>query len=257
VTSIILAAATHYTEEQVRPFAVSLARTGYAGELVLLGDGSANWPCFKGLRVKWLPFIVPADFHVGNVRFREYWIYLRDLPQMPDQVIVCDLRDLIWQTDPAKNMPATGLHSFEECRLMTIGDCPYNGPAVTGYFGPEMLTRLHTKPIICSGTIAGGGAEVATYCFRLWDRIFKGPRKGHNLMLTDQAQHEVGFYTAEPNCTIWENEKGPVYTVGYLPRESLTPDANGLLHNEAGIPCVIHQWDRHSNLSVAFKERYK
>jgi hypothetical protein len=257
MTSVILTVVLHYEEAQFRPFAVSLARTGYQGKLVVFGNLPMGWECLKGLDIDRRPFTCPADFHIGNVRHREYWLYLRDLAQVPDQVILADARDVIWQTDPAKNMPSAGLHSFEEHRAMTIGSCPYNGPAIDGFFGPAAMRRLADKPIICAGMIAGGGNEVGHYAFRLWDRLFKGPRSAHGVVLTDQAHHEMSFYELEPTATIWHNELGPVYTVGYIPRESLTLDADGLLHNQAGIPCAIHQYDRHENLKAAFLEKYR
>ena len=71
----------------------------------------------------------------------------------------------------------------------------------------------------------------------------------------DQAIHNDLIYSGFP-VIIHENENSEVYTVGHLPLESVYVDNDGFIYNKRGeIPCMVHMYDRHVNLTVAIIKR--
>jgi len=76
-------------------------------------------------------------------------------------------------------------------------------------------------------------------------------------------EHDVSWahrimkdFPEEHNKHHWHNEVGEVYTVGYLPQESVRVKGDTILNASGWVPAVIHQWDRHQNLSALVERLY-
>lgn len=252
---MILAAATNYTEAEVRPFALSLARSGYQGELALVAPPHPEWDCLRGINVIWIAQRLAGSYQIGNGRFLAFREFLKTVP-LPKQLLVCDLRDLVFQRNPEAALPSEDLHVFCEHSAMTIGSCPYNSGALRSCHGEKALADLAGRSIICSGTFCGGGAEVKAYLDQLWGALVRLPATLLARTMTDQVTHALLCYTGNVGAVIHGNEDGPIYTVGYMPRESLLPAPDGWLRNRAGLPCIVHQYDRHVNLTAHYRRMF-
>jgi hypothetical protein len=252
---MILAAATNYAEAEVRPFALSLARSGYQGELALVAPPHPEWKCLDGLRVTWISPSSAGAYQIGNGRFLAF-CKLLERNAVPKQLLVCDLRDLVFQSNPETGLPDEGLHVFCEHSAMTIGKCPYNSGALRACYGDKALADLAGRSIICSGTFCGGGAAVTAYLDKLWGALVRLPATLLARTMTDQVTHALLCYTGNVGAVIHGNEDGPIYTVGYMPRESLLPAPDGWLRNRAGLPCIVHQYDRHVNLTAHYRRMF-
>jgi hypothetical protein len=161
-------------------------------------------------------------------------------------LFVADTRDVIFQKDITNALPSEGLNVFEEHAEVTIGSCPYNSLWIELGYGKTVLEEMKTWPISCVGTICGGRPEMLDYLDRLSHevrRIQPRTRKPQ-----DQAAHNwLSQFVLNP--TIFPNEIGEVYTVGYIPRGTVQIRHDGKIVNRLGeVPAVIHQWDRHRNL---------
>jgi hypothetical protein len=165
---------------------------------------------------------------------------------------LADTRDTIFQKNPAIYLPAVGFHAFEEDAGMAIGTCPYNSKWIMDGFGEGVLSEMADVHISCVGTFCGDHESVNAHLSALADGIRKYSQDTawHNYTIRRRPD------TYPNGLTIWPNEDGEVYTVGYIPRGMVVVVA-GQIQNKAGhVPAVVHQWDRHRNLKALVEELY-
>lgn len=236
---IILTTAFGYGADKVRPFFNSLQDSGFTGTLAVMSDNcsAAKWLQDRGALL--LPN--PGNkFPINTRRFMAYKEYLRD---KTEPTIITDIRDVVFQKNPEEHMPLEGVNVFQEYEEMNISSCPYNSK----WMRDLGVSKWGHRPIICAGVTSGVLGEYTT---ALWEAL----RDIQSIVGLDQAAHIHLAYSGRVEATIHANEEGSVYTVGYLPRESVNIGSDGLIRNKAGeIPCIVHQYDRHENLKKGLK----
>ena len=245
--------AVNYGEEETYMFLNSLFKVGYKDQIVILTDNiKRKLPFMDKLLIVTIPLSGPAHLPLNTRRFVCFKEYLA-LNGIPEQLIVTDIRDVIFQTNPSIGLSRFGVHSYCEYEGMTIGKCPYNGKWIRDAYGKDILLQLSDNNIICAGVINGNGHLMYDYIKRMVDELFRLPPT----LGFDQGVHNYLTYTIPDLTIVHANEYGPVYTVGYMPREILHLTEDGKLLNRMGEPCVVHQYDRHKNLAAAFKGIYR
>jgi len=239
---IILTAALNYTEEIVRPFLNSLRASGYPGSLVVLVNSKTERAAFpEGTTFLEDP---RSTFPINTRRFLAFRDFLKG---STEPCLLCDIRDIVFQGDPSAIL-GLGINVTEEDRSMVIGSCPYNSDWMTKIFGE---VRHSDKPILCAGTTWGD--ELATYTAAMWSMLSTLPP----IIGLDQAVHNHLVYGNHLAAYIHANEESPVYTVGYIPRETVSVVDEKWISNKAGeVDTIIHQWDRHQNLKKLIEGRY-
>jgi len=238
---IILTTAFNYDPSKVKAFWNSLQDSGFSGTVAVMANdcGAARWLEERGAE------ILPDPKVKYPINSRRFMAYKERLRGVEEPCIISDIRDVVFQKNPEEHMPLQGVNVFQEYEGMTIGDCPYNSKWMRQIFGEPC--RWADKQIICAGVTSGILSE---YCTRLWEAIIACP----NYVGLDQAAHNHLVYGGGVPSWIHANEEGPVYTVGYLPRESVEVGDDGLVRNKAGeIPAIVHQYDRHENLKAGIK----
>ena len=238
---LVIGAAHGYSAKQVRPFLKSLRMTGYVGKIILYADGGgANEASRWDVEIQACP-----TFRGKPHAARFLWIQKSIEDNPCEGVLLADTRDVIFQSNPSL-LPAIGLHTFEEDRSMTLGSCPYNSKWLRIGYGEKILEELSHLPISCVGATCGDWENVSHYLTLLREEINRIQPKTNEPQ--DQAAHNFLIYKKIPS-TIWNNEVGDIYTVGYIPKHTVVLE-NGKILNRAGdIPIIVHQWDRHKNLS--------
>ena len=238
---IILTTMVNYKEEDTQVFLASLIAQKYDGKLVIVGT-KQNWPRLKHLDVTWLE-PVKSHWHINSSRFLAYKKYLETI-DAPANIILTDSRDVVFQL-PVQSIAYQYLCSYTENQK--LGCCPYNSEwmRIIG------CTQYNHKPIICAGVTTGSTLAIRHYVAKLVEELMMYPKvKG-----LDQALHNKLFYGNKLVLSrVIGNIEGPVYTVGYYARETLIP--TNVLSNQAGTPVIVHQYDRHKNLTKFFKEKY-
>lgn len=238
---IILTTVIGYDIPIVLPFWKSLKASGFTGKLVIFAD---NCPAANFLKSN------GADILVDNnlpwpINTRRFFIYKEFLRDVREPVIITDSRDVIFQSNPEENMPKEDVNVFCEYEKMSIGTCPYNSKWMKDVFG---LPKWFEKSIICAGVTSGILTE---YCIAMWEALLIAPP----VVGLDQAIHNHLIYSNRIKVTIWENEISPVYTVGYFPRETISIK-DGFIYNQKGLPCMVHQYDRHQNLKGLYHGKW-
>lgn len=240
---IILSTALFYKADIVKPFLNSLRATGFSGKLAVISNrcGAREYLRANGAEIL-------EDIKNGYpINSRRFLIYREFLRSVDEPVVICDSRDIIFQKNPEQYMPTEGVNVFREYEGKTIGECPYNSKWMKTIFG---IVQWGHKEIICAGATSG---RLADYCDAIWKMLDNFPP----IVGLDQAAHNHLIYSEQIKAKMFANEQGEVLTVGYIPRETMSIGEDGFIHNKAGkTPTIIHQWDRHQNLSKFIVGKY-
>lgn len=235
---IILTCALNYDESGVRPFMQSLQATGYSGQVACICNDSPARGYLKNLGVH----ILEDNNNGFHVNSRRFFIWKEFLRGVNEPVIISDIRDVIFQSNPEYNMPIKDINVFSEDLSMTIGSCPYNSKWMRDIFSKPMYSN---HPIICAGITSGYLTE---YCHTVWDMLKDLPP----IVGLDQAIHNHIVYSNRLPCHIHTNDI-PVFTVGYIRPLGNVDIKDGIVVSPEGTPCMVHQYDRHPNLKGGVK----
>jgi hypothetical protein len=250
---IIMGIAINYSIEDLQPFILSLKRSGYQGKVVLFVEDKRSLLALylQSLSVETL-ICGPSLMPYGNSRYFLYKEFLKKEKQI-ERVLITDVRDVFFQSDPMISFPGHTLFCFEEDRSMSLSSCPYNSKWVLETYGEAALSRFGNSNIICSGVTVGSHELMIDYLEKMCNELERVP----SVWGGDQAVHNMLFYSGKiPYSVLIPNESASVYTLAYVPPELLRTDANGAIINSMGIPAVIHQYDRHPLIAQKIKDRF-
>lgn len=253
MSNIILGTAVGYDIQAVQPFMLSLNESDYSGRIVLFIDDMNN-DTAKYLRDKSaeLHFYEPSHIPVASHRFFLYKRFIEKENNV-EQIMISDVRDVIFQCDPFTVCNGNYLYCFTEDRSMTLSTCPYNSNWILQAYGANMLNELGHNPIICSGITIGNRGNIVHYTEVLCKELAKVPP----IQGIDQGVHNVIIRSGlVSNTVIYDNESSPVYTLAYVKPDSIKTDKSGYVLNGFGIPCVVHQYDRHPPLFMEIQKKY-
>lgn len=256
---LILGLAAGYHFGDVQPFLVSLERSGFAGRCVLFATPTTRGVDeMRAAGARVVRFERRGEIaHLSHNAYRYflYRDYLREHGPF-HRVLMTDVRDVVFQSDPFAHPWAAGLNVTLEDRRMTIGTCPYVTRWITGHLGQDAWEPLRDRPISCSGTTLGDADAVADYLERL-TALLTPWEAGREMMAGyDQGVHNHLVHNGlVPDVTFHDNA-GPILTLAY--RQGDPPlDGHGRVLNEAGKPAVmVHQYDRKPALFAHLRKLY-
>ena len=238
---LILTTAIGYSKGELSIFYDSLVGTGFDGDLVVVGDA----PCLKDRGA----IMIKDHDSRHTVNFRRWKAYSEFLKGVKEPVVLTDVRDVVFQKNPAEYMPKEGVNVFEEVEYKTIGNCIFNHQ----WMSDLGITKWDDKTILCSGVSSGVLDE---YSLAMWKSIeFLRPvdnKPKHQG--GDQAIHNNLIYSGFP-AIIHKNEDAEVYTVGHLPLESVKVEDDFIVNKKGERPCMVHMYDRHVNLTASVMYR--
>jgi hypothetical protein len=259
---LVLGAAVGFDVGQVRVFVESL-RANYAGGVLLL----IRWP---GLRVgRYLKSrgidvirVFQTRSFTRSVHARRYAVYLDFLRRRPsryDQVMISDVRDVVFQRNPFDGIASPKCHFYLESATRIIGEDPTNSRWVRGCLSEAEAERLAACRISCSGITIGGTAAIVGYLERMVARIRVLPwriyRKiGHGY---DQAIHNYLVHLApEIDGIVVENNRH-IATMALEPRAFYRLDRESLIRGpDHHLFAICHQYDRFPDLLKAVETRF-
>ncbi len=182
-----------------------------------------------------------APISVRDVRrFFLYYRYLRSQGPAYENVMLTDVRDVIFQDDPFDFEIGAAVHCFLEDGRTTIATEPYNHKWLRTAFGDGVADELGSRPIACAGVTIGPTELVVGYLRVMVDYLLRLRQQTVGL---DQAVHNYVLHSERvPSALLVPNGAGNVATLGIVPAEDLGP----LLGS-----AVLHQYDRHPALSTS------
>jgi hypothetical protein len=259
---LVIGAAVGFDIAQVRVFVESL-RANYAGDVLLL----IRWPgvrvarYLKSRRIRVIRVFQTRSF-TRSVHARRYAIYLAFLRarlSRYDQVMISDVRDVVFQRNPFDGIASPKCHFYLESAVRTIGEDPTNSRWVSGCFSAYEAERLAACRISCSGITIGGTTAVVAYLEMMVARIRVLPWRiyrdiGHGY---DQAIHNYLVHLAPEIAGIVVENNRHIATMALEPRAYYRLDHESLIHGpDDHLFAICHQYDRFPDLLKAVEARF-
>lgn len=264
--NLVLGAIKGLKFEDLKPFLYSLFQSGFDGKVVFYVR-QASQPTCKALDDLGVEIITVNEQNtftaapINSLRYFVFEQYLADLAELPDKILLADVRDVVFQRDPFEIDLGDGLCCFLESEDMRLGTCVANSGWLACAYGKEVLGRIGQHKISCSGTTIGTGAAVRNYLAAMTAGLRaideRTPNIFHVIAGIDQCVHNYLLYTdALPGTRLYSNETGPIATLNYVNPADFRIDELGQLVNRNDTPYhVIHQYDRHKALSAGILRR--
>jgi hypothetical protein len=248
--------------DHLRPFVTSLQRTSFQGELCLFVD-EAETELIRQLAVHRV-LVIPtpmrqdtARFSVHCVRILFYQALLREVPHY-SQIMLTDVRDVIFQRDPFEFSLEATLHCVLEERSQTLSSCPHNSAWIRSFYGEGGLAAIGHNPISCNGTVFGTHTGISAYLDLMAEELSAPHNPAPRTFGIDQAIHNHLLWSGRlPDARLHENRQGPVMTMAYMDASQIQRSPQGEVVNDDGRAVhVLHQYDRHPALSALLRERF-
>ena len=250
---IILGCITKYKPDDIRPFVESIEQTGYKGKKIMMvyevPQETIDYLKSKG----WDLYQNELQQHIILQRFRDIYKLLEQFPN--EDVVWCDVKDVIFQKDPTDwielNMDEQ-LLAFSEC--ITMKDDPW-ACVNSGTSFPLEWEWLQNKVSYCAGAIVGD----SDYLRDLFINIYRWSMTTANPdQLSDQAAYNVliNLYPIKDSVQKVNQEEWFVTQLGtvlvkkdefkdVLLEPTPIVDENYIVKNQKGEPfCLVHQYDR-------------
>lgn len=265
----------NYDWTKIRPYAVSLARTGFKGARLMFVE---NIPTEARENLKKLGFVL-VDFVTpdsvremenrdyltfGRYRFKPVLDYLHEQARRFRYIVWCDVRDLVFQTNPSDWLDAKlAPHKIAAAGEGWLAESEnYNsGWLSTCYPQHDWLRKLE---VCCSGSVAGSAPEM----IGLFENIYEeGLRATGAPNYADQAMFQYVLHTAYKDvmrvprqhegfvATAWPGKRGDRRLIDGFPRFDA---ASGLVYSpETNQPfCMVHQYDRDGMWKAIMERKY-
>jgi hypothetical protein len=191
--------------------------------------------------------------HVCNYRYFLYYDYLLKAGGSFINVLLTDVRDVVFQRDPFDfPVKKDAIHVAMERSDIPIGACPWTAPWVRRAYGEETLKRVAQSEMSCSGTTLGPVAPMKRYLEAMLAEIARMKTAEAYL---DQPAHNVLLLGGklDPVERLY-NFSGPILTAGS--ERTFHFDGQGqLVNNDGSVINMVHQYDRHDRLVRIFEKK--
>jgi hypothetical protein len=179
-------------------------------------------------------------------RFAWYERFLRKEGHRYDRVILTDLRDVIFQSDPFTWPVRHPLEIFLEDNAF-IGEDPMNTGWIEQATDRATVQMLKGRPVSCAGVTIGDIHSMRHYLSVMTNLFVTHGWKFPVEEYIDQGIHNFAIYKPlKEHCTLLRNFSGPVLTMQTIPASALALHPDGALHNiDGSIIPILHQYDRH------------
>jgi hypothetical protein len=259
---LVLGAAVGFRIDQVRVFVESLRATGYLGDVTMLVGvfqwRLRAWLARHGVRTiaHWSTRKLHGPIHA--YRFERFAKILRAAAGRYDQVLVSDVRDVLFQRHPFAGVNAAGCQLYLEAGPWTIGSEPTNRRWAQLFLDPAEFTAISACRVSCCGVVLGGGDAMAEYLTRLAGYLHALPIRIRREGGADTVFHnKIAHLTREVPAAIVENDVH-VATMGLTPPSAYVAGADGLIRTADGrLPAILHQYDRIPALKRAIVAKYR
>jgi hypothetical protein len=259
---LVLGAAVGFRVDQVRVFVESLRATGYAGDVTML-VGPLQWRLRSWLarhKVRTLSHWSTRKLHgpIHAYRFERFAKILRAAAGRYDQVLVSDVRDVLFQQHPFMGVTSPGCHFYLEAGPWTIGTEPTNWRWAKIFLTAAEAERIGPCRITCCGVLLGGAVAMTDYLTRLAGYLHALPIGIRPEGGADTVFHnKIAHLTHEVVAEIVENDVH-VATMGLTPPAAYVAGEDGLIRTADGrLPAILHQYDRLPDIARVVAAKYR
>jgi hypothetical protein len=247
--NLVMSIATNYRFYQLEPFVRSLRNTGFDGDIIIFCDNLNEDTVNKLLEYK----VILKRFdqkkyekkriHIMNYRFKFYYDLLLKNHNKYENVLIADVRDIVFQKDPFDYSGYAPINYFFEANK--IKDCKINSYVFGKVSSPNEFKKYSKNNISCAGTTIGNTKEILNYL-----KIMSNKLKEEQLPI-DQGYHNYIFHSRKiKNSKGFYNLKGPVLTLASMKEVKFNKNGD-LINRDGSIVNIVHQYDR--NLRLLYK----
>lgn len=270
-----------YNWDKVKTWIVSARQSGFSGDIVLLGYRIAsdilenakkygvdvyqiNYDSF-GNEIVHEGSGIPTQCH--QLRFFHAWQLLVDNHEHYDNVIITDVRDVIFQKNPSEylNQKLTTEHPvIISSEGILFKDEPWNLQNLVRGFGPIIAEKLAPRTAHNVGVLAGKSLAMKNLCLSLYSntvgRYIPSDQSSFNVLLYEGL---LSSYVDTNHNDTWACQCGVVLDPEkshYIPflLESQPVIKDGMVYNNKGeLFHIVHQWDRVPQLKQIVEARYE
>jgi hypothetical protein len=262
--NLILSVADNYTYTDLARFFTSLSKTAYQGHVCVF-IGPHNHvdlrPQLEKIGIELIPYrpifpflphphsqnfaTLPDPIHIYNYRHFLYYDYLLHHGHRFNNVLLTDVKDVIFQQDPFAFPMQDALHVAMETQ--TIAECTWTQDWILAEYPSTVMTELASRQVTCAGTTLGPTGHVMRYLHTMLTTI---ATMNDAVNCADQAIQNVLLYQGalEPTVRLL-NAAGILVTVGTIDPAICHYSKQGyLLTNQGHRVLTIHQADRHPSM---------
>jgi len=271
MTNLILSVTDNYNYFQLARFFKTLETCGYSGHMCLFvgpNTGIRTIARLKQLDIEVIqyngtfPFVaqphpdnfqnLPSPIHVYNYRFYLYYDYLLKQGHRFNNVMLTDIRDVVFQKDPFDFNLNDSINVAMENPSVKLGQCSYNTKWMLAGYDEPTLQRFANEVISCSGTTFAPVYLMKQYLIKMLESIQQIKDAYH---CGDQAIHNVLVHSQQIQpLQKLDNDTGPVLTLGSEAEYGITSE--GHVTNKSGrVVNIVHQYDRHARLNSLYDKK--
>jgi hypothetical protein len=203
----------------------------------------------------WLTSFFYTRYHLMTSRFFLYYYFLKG--KAFENILFTDVGDVVFQSQPLLFSANDCVYAFSENPDFTISKEEFTESWIREGFGPEILEIMKDEPVYCAGTIISKNEVTITFLRDFLHLIVEfdispvvdGIDQGvFNYMIT---------YLKKPYFSVNQNGEH-VFTMGLLKQEEIILADNKfyLKGNEGRLPGILHQYNRHVNLTNFIQDHY-
>lgn len=262
--NLVLACAYNYKWDQLKIFIKTL-RKFYSEEIIIASNSVDNFLKNKFKKYNITNFIFdfkkyqtphegmrekPSD--ICQLRYSIFFDILNNISKLnkPDQVLLCDCRDIFFQDDPFKYNYGSKLNFFLEENI--IENDARNKKWLIRTVGNFFYNKIKNNLISCSGTTLGNYENILLYTKKMKNYLLKYPFKKplRHLIINkkidgyDQGLHNFIIYNnLLSDFRLHENQNSNICTTAWM-KEFNFDKNNYLLNKKNEKYSTIHQYDR-------------
>jgi len=192
--------------------------------------------------------LTAALSNIDVARYFWYRDYLRAARHRYRNVMLTDVRDVVFLGDPFGFDVGGTANFFLEDDGRTLDSQTNNRGWIVGAYGRDAFQAIHDRPISCAGVTIGTADSVLAYLEATTAELVLLARQFRGI---DQGIHNYVVHTDRVRGRLVPNSEGPVLTVGIMDGAA----AADLLRRRAAEIRVVHQYDRHPEVTKAIEER--
>jgi hypothetical protein len=280
---LIIGAVDLYSWDKINAWAISIRESGFAGDVVLLAYRVSDTVIENAKKLNITVYKIEHD-SFGNainhtaggrdtqchqLRFFHAWQLLSQGDEQYNNVIMTDVRDVIFQSNPS-----TYLSRYQQLNIkplilassegITFGNEPWNTDNLIRGFGPFLQQASLNWPVYNVGVLAGNAQLMKNLFLSIYqmtyNRYIPSDQSAYNVLLQEGLMVNRFLPTTHRNAwacqcgTMLDPEKAHYQPVLMDPAPIIR---DGRVYNYADdLFTIVHQWDRVPELKSAIERRY-
>lgn len=181
---------------------------------------------------------------IHHYRFFAFWLMLRYHYKFIENVIITDVRDVVFDSNPFDIVPNSGVNGAGENILMK--DEEWNKSTMIRMYGKAAYNTVRDNEVLCCGVMSGKRVDMLNICKMIY-----------HMSVGYQVADQMALNLLYEDMEEWIEPTDKVYQVHtnwkYDESQLIRPNLHQVIPE--GYP-IIHQYDRIPQLKELFSNKY-